>query len=331
MLTQVNFAATLIFAVGMTSAMAQISPAPTPVPMQRNQAPGFYRMMLGAFEVTAIFDGTVTVPLDKLMLDITPKDLNQRLADENMTAQVETSINAYVINTGRNLILVDTGSGPLFGKNGGRLLENLRAAGYPAEKIDTVLLTHIHADHSGGLVHNGRYAFPNAEVWVNADDADFWLNAQNIHKVRESEKHTFADAESSFRPVITAGRLRTFSGETTLLPGINAVPAPGHTPGHTCYLINSGGQRLLIWGDIIHSSAVQLPDPNTTIAFDWDPQAAANSRKTILKEAVTNHYWIAADHIAFPGLGHVQYRDNAAGPARGYRWVPANYSLSGLK
>ncbi|HEY0208609.1 MBL fold metallo-hydrolase [Acerihabitans sp.] len=327
---KVNVAAVLMVGMALMPALARISASPAPVAQQKHQAPGFYRMMLGKFEITAISDGTVTIPLDKLLLDIPPAVLKQRLADEDMSTLVETSINAYVINTGSNLILVDTGSGPLFGKDGGRLFENLRAAGYPAEKIDTVLLTHIHADHSGGLVHNGKYAFPNATVWVNRQDADFWLNPENIDRVRESEKHTFPESASSFRPVINAGRLKTFTGKTQLLPGINTLPAPGHTPGHTLYLIESAGQKLLIWGDTIHSSAVQLPDPDTTISFDWNKTQAAKSRKTVLEQAVKNNYLIAADHIAFPGLGHVKYREAMAGNQRGYRWVPVNYSLSGL-
>ncbi|WP_413731917.1 MBL fold metallo-hydrolase [Sodalis sp. RH20] len=327
---KVKVAAVFMLATALSPALALVPAAATPVAQQKHQAPGFYRMMLGKFEITAVSDGTVTIPLDKLLLDITPAMLKQRLADEDMSANVETSINAYVINTGSNLILVDTGSGPLFGNNGGRLLENLRAAGYPAEKIDTVLLTHIHADHSGGLVHNGQYAFPNATVWVNQRDVDFWLNPRNIGQVRESEKHTFAESAASFRPVIAAGKLKTFTGQTQLFPGINAIPAPGHTPGHTLYMIESAGQKLLIWGDTIHSSAVQFPDPDTTITYDWDKTQAAESRKAILEEAVKNDYLIAADHIAFPGLGHVKYRDRT-GDRRGYRWVPVNYSLAGLE
>lgn len=330
-LTAAKIATAITLVTALLPARAQLPSSAIPVPMQHSQAPGFYRMMLGKFEITAVSDGTVTIPLDKLLLEITPATLKQRLAAEEMTTNVETSINAYIINTGRNLILVDTGSGPLFGNNGGRLLANLRAAGYPAEKIDTVLLTHIHADHSGGLVHNGKYAFPNATVWVNQEDADFWLNANNISRVRESEKHTFADSAASFRPVISAGKLNTFAGRTQLFPGIRAIPAPGHTPGHTLYMIESAGERLLIWGDTIHSSAVQLPDPDIAIAFDWNKEEAIGSRKMVVEDAVKNNYWIAADHIAFPGLGHVKYRDESAGNKLGYRWVPVNYSLSGLK
>ncbi|WP_413736032.1 MBL fold metallo-hydrolase [Sodalis sp. RH21] len=324
--------AAMLLALAISPAFAQgdLAPAPAPVPMLKTQAPGYYRMMLGKFEITAISDGTVTIPLDKLLTNIPQPELRERLAQNHLSTQVETSINAFVINTGTRLILVDTGSGPLFGKDGGRLLDNLRAAGYPPEKIDTVLLTHIHADHSGGLVHNGRPALPNATVYVNRRDADFWLNPANITQVRDSEKHTFAESESSLRPVINAGRLKTFSGETELFPGVRALPDPGHTPGHTLYMIDSDGQKLLLWGDTIHAEAAQFARPATTITFDWNSEQAAAARSRVLADAARNGYWIGAAHISFPGLGHVAVLPAAGKGKPAYRWIPANYSLAGL-
>jgi len=315
----------------LSPAYAQGQPPVAPVPMQKTQAPGYYRMMLGKFEVTAVSDGTVTIALDKLLNSITPQALRQRLAANDLGTQVETSINTFLINTGEHLILVDTGSGPLFGSNGGRLLDNLRAAGYPPEQIDTVLLTHIHADHSGGLVHNGKLALPNATVYVNQRDVDFWLNPANMASVRTGEKHTFAESESSLRPVIQAGRLKTFSGETELFPGVRAVPDPGHTPGHTLYVVESAGQKLLLWGDTIHAEAVQFARPQTTINFDWNRAQAAKARASVLADAARGDYWIGAAHIAFPGLGHVKALADKPGQTPAYRWVPANYSLAGLK
>lgn len=137
------------------------------------QAPGYYRMTLGKLRITAVSDGTVTVPLNTLLTHITPAKLHQAMARDAMTPQAETSINAYVIDDGRTRILVDAGAGELFGHNGGHLLTNLAAAGYPAESIDTVLLTHIHADHSGGVSRAGKPTFPKATVFVDKRDVDF--------------------------------------------------------------------------------------------------------------------------------------------------------------
>lgn len=284
------------------------------------QAAGYYRMTLGKLRITAVSDGTVTVPLNTLLTNISPAKLRQAMARDAMTPQAETSINAYIIDDGKKRILVDTGAGELFGHNGGHLLTNLAAAGYPAESIDAVLLTHIHADHSGGVSRNGKPAFPAAEVFVDKRDVDFWLNPANVNKVEASEAHTFADSERTLRPIINAGKLKTFLAPATLPGGIRAESTAGHTPGSVLYRVESEGQTLVLWGDIIHAKAVQMPDPKVAIHFDVNQKQAIATREKILKQAADQGYWVAAAHISFPGLGHVQHDGNA------YRWVPANYT-----
>jgi len=287
---------------------------------QDQQAPGYYRMMLGKLRITAVSDGTVTIPLNTLLTNITPDKLSKGMAREAMTPQAETSINAFVIDDGKKRILVDTGAGELFGHDGGHLLTNLAAAGYPAESIDAVLLTHVHADHSGGVSRAGKPAFPEAEVYVDKRDVDFWLNPANASKVEASQAHTFADSERTLRPVMNAGLLKTFMAPATLPGGIRAESTAGHTPGSVLYRVESQGQTLMLWGDIIHAKAVQMPDPEVAIHFDVDQKQAINTRERVLKQAADQGYWVAAAHIAFPGLGHVQHEGNA------YRWVPANYT-----
>ncbi|HBQ80949.1 MAG TPA: MBL fold metallo-hydrolase, partial [Erwinia persicina] len=151
---------TMVMMVGMALSASALA-GPESVPPD-TQAPGFYRMTLGKLRITAVSDGTVTIPLDKLLTHISPQQLRDRMASDAMTPQAETSINAYVIDNGQQRVLVDAGAGDLFGHNGGHLLENLAAAGYPAESLNAVLLTHIHADHSGGVSRSGKLAFPNA-------------------------------------------------------------------------------------------------------------------------------------------------------------------------
>ena len=284
------------------------------------QAPGYYRMTLGKLRITAVSDGTVTVPLNTLLTHISPEKLREAMARDALTPQAETSINAYVIDDGKKRVLVDTGAGELFGRNGGHLLTNLAAAGYPAETIDTVLLTHIHADHSGGVSRAGKPAFPKAQVFVDKRDVDFWLNPANVNRVEASQAHTFAESERTLRPVITAGRLKTFLAPATLPGGIRAESTAGHTPGSVLYRVESEGQTLVLWGDIIHAKAVQMPDPDVAIHFDVNQQQAVGTRERILRQAADQGYWVAAAHISFPGLGHVQ-RDG-----QGYRWVPGNYT-----
>ncbi|WP_373328554.1 MBL fold metallo-hydrolase, partial [Cronobacter turicensis] len=270
-------------------------------------------------------DGTVTIPADKLLTRIAPDALNARLADDALTPQVETSINAYVINTGDKLILVDTGAGALLGNNGGHLPENLRAAGIDPSQIDTVLLTHVHADHSGGLQRDGKPVFPNATVRVDQRDLDLWLNPAREKEVEASQRHTFAESERSLRPVIRAGKMRAFRAPTQIMPGIEALAAPGHTPGSVIYKVSRGGETLLLWGDIIHVKAVQMPQPQVAIHFDVNQDEAVAMREKTLNMAAQSNAWVASAHIAFPGIGKIKAQRD------GYRWVPVNYSSHGAK
>ncbi|EKK5221181.1 MBL fold metallo-hydrolase [Cronobacter sakazakii] len=296
-----------------------------PLPVNSAQAPGYYRMMLGDWQITAVSDGTVTIPADKLLTRITPDALKTRLADDALTPQVETSINAYVINTGDKLILVDSGAGALLGNNGGHLPENLRAAGIDPSQIDTVLLTHIHADHSGGVQRDGKPVFPNAIVRVDQRDLDFWLNPAHEKEVEASQLHTFAESEQSLRPVISAGKMKAFHAPAQIMPDIEALPAPGHTPGSVIYKVTRGGETLLLWGDIIHVKAVQMPQPQVAIHFDVNQDEAVAMREKTLKMAAQSNAWVASAHIAFPGIGKIKAQGD------GYRWVPVNYSSHGAK
>lgn len=297
--------------------------AAQPISTHQAQAPGYYRMAMGDWQITAVSDGTVAVPFDKLLTHISPATLQAQMAKANLAVQAETSINAFVINTGKQLILVDTGAGPLFGDAGGHLPDNLRAAGIDPDAIDTVLLTHIHADHSGGVQRDGKPVFRNATVRVDQRDVDFWLNPAHLKEVEESQRHTFAESERSLRPVIDAGKLSTFRAPTEIIPGIDVVPAPGHTPGSVIYRVTHGGKTLMLWGDIIHAHPVQLPDPDVAIHFDVNQQQAIATRQKVLAQVAREGDWIAAAHIAFPGIGKVIKAD------KGYRWVPINYSARG--
>ncbi|MDK1703218.1 MBL fold metallo-hydrolase [Serratia rubidaea] len=305
----------LVLAAGLLMTTAAVQAADT-----TQQAPGYYRMTLGKLTVTAVSDGTVTIPLDQLLVPIDKETLQRRMAEDAMTPQAETSLNTFVIDDGKQRVLVDTGAGQLFGNNGGHLLENLRAAGYPADSINAVLLTHVHGDHSGGVSQQGKPTFPNADVYVDKRDPDFWLNDANQSKVEEGQRHTFKESADALNPLIAAGKLKTFSAPARLPLGIQAQAAYGHTPGSVTYRVESEGQTLVLWGDIIHAKAVQMPEPQVAIHFDVDRRQAIATRERILAQAAKEGFWVAAAHISFPGLGHVQREGN------GYRWVPANYS-----
>jgi glyoxylase-like metal-dependent hydrolase (beta-lactamase superfamily II) len=289
-------------------------------PQIKTQAPGFYRMMLGNTEITVLSDGTAPRDVDKIMSK--PEEIRQTLARDHQVLPIEISINAFLINTGSKLILVDTGAGELFGPHsGGQLIANLRAAGYQPEQIDAVLLTHIHADHSGGLSMGGRRVFPNALVYVDKHDPDFWLSAAAEAKASAEKKTTFHQSHATIDPYVAAGKLHPFDAATELFPGIRAMPAYGHTPGHTSYMVESKGERLLLWGDIIHVAEVQFSDPEITIDYDVDRNAAITSRKRLMADAAGQGYLVGGAHISFPGLGHVR------ADTKGYTWIPLPYSV----
>jgi len=289
-------------------------------PQVKTQAPGYYRVMLGDFEVTALCDGTVELPVDTLLTRTTKAHVDNVLKRNFLKVPVDTSVNGYLINTGSKLVLVDTGAAKLFGPTLGNLLDSLKAAGYQPEQVDEIYITHMHADHVGGLVAGDKMAFPNAVVRADQHDADFWLSAANLEKAPAEMKDFFKGAQMSLNPYVSAGKFKPFDGNTDLVPGVKAIAAHGHTPGHTIYMVESQGQKLVLWGDLMHVAAVQFLEPAVTIEFDSDSKAAAVQRQRAFAEAAKNGYLVGAAHLSFPGLGHLRAE------GKGYAFVPVNYS-----
>jgi glyoxylase-like metal-dependent hydrolase (beta-lactamase superfamily II) len=306
-----------LFAVAAAAALA--SAAHAAAPMVKTPAPGFFRVMVGDFEVTPISDGTVDLPVDQLLRQ-KPEQTKSAFEKNFLKLPAETSDNAFLINTGRKLVLVDTGAGALFGPTLGKFVQNLKNAGYQPEQIDEIYITHMHGDHVGGLVRDGQRVFPNAVVRAGKADADFWLNKANMDKAPADKKGFFQGAMASINPYIQAGKFKAIESNGELVPGVTAVAEHGHTPGHTTYVVESKGQKLVLIGDLIHVAAVQMENPQVTIGFDSDEKAAAAARKKVFDEVAKNGALIGAAHLQFPGLGHLQTQ------GKGYRWVPVNYT-----
>ena len=309
--------------LAISSTCLVLGAAHAAAPQVKTQAPGFYRVMLGDFEITALSDGTVALPVDKLLTGTTAAKTQKTLARSFLKAPLDTSVNGYLVNTGTKLVLIDTGAASLFGPTLGNLLANLKAAGYQPEQVDEVYITHMHADHVGGLMAADKLAFPNATVRADKHDADFWLSQANLDKAPADAKGFFQGAMASMNPYVAAGKFKPFDGDTELVPGIKAVATRGHTPGHSIYKVESKGQTLVLWGDLMHVAAVQFPEPGVTIQFDTDSKNAAVQRKRAYAEAAKQGYMVGSAHISFPGLGHLRVQ------GKGYEWVPVNYS--GLK
>jgi glyoxylase-like metal-dependent hydrolase (beta-lactamase superfamily II) len=305
----------LVAGISLTAGRARAA-----APQQKSQAPGYYRMMLGDFEITALSDGTFSLKVSEVITGIAPKDLDAALARSFLSDTIELSVNGFLINTGSKLVLIDTGAGVYFGPTTGKLLASLKASGYRPDQVDEIYITHMHGDHIGGLVLDGKAAFPNAVVRASQKEADYWLSKANRDAAPPDAREGFDDAMAALQPYVSAGRFKPFAGDATLVPGLRAVAAPGHTPGHTVYLAESKGQTILFWGDIMHVAALQFPDPSLTDAYDADSAAATAGRKKIFAEAAEHGYWVAAAHLSFPGIGHLR----SAGT--GYTYVHANYT-----
>lgn len=293
-----------------------------PPAQQKTQVPGYYRMMVGQLEVTALYDGYID--LDPKVLKYTSAREVQSLLARMFVAStpgMQTAVNAYLVHTGTQLVLVDTGAAACFGPTLGGIVPNLRAAGYSPEQVDAVLLTHLHGDHACGLVADGKPVFPNATVYADQADADYWLSESVAAAAPEGAQAFFAMARNAVAPYQAANRFRTFRGASgeSPVPGVQPVPTPGHTPGHTGYLFTAGKDNLLLWGDIVHSHATQFRRPNIAIEFDVDSQQAVQTRKRVLADAARNKLWVGGAHLPFPGLGHVR-RDQV-----GYTWVPVEF------
>ena len=312
----------VVAALAATTAIALFasSAAEAAAPMVKTSAPGYYRMMLGDFEVTALSDGTVNLPVRDLLTNIKPAAIDKALTKSYLKNPLETSVNGYLINTGEKLVLIDTGAAGLFGPTLGNLATNLKAAGYQPEQVDEIYITHMHADHVGGLMAGDKLVFPNAVVRADKKDADFWLSQANLDKAADGDKGFFQGAMASLNPYVKAGKFKAFDGNTDLLPGIKAIVTAGHTPGHSVYVVESKGQKLMLWGDLMHVAAVQFDNPSVTIKFDSDSKTAAVQRKKAYAEAAKQGYLVAATHLSFPGIGHVTTN------GKGYSWLPVNYT-----
>ena len=303
----------------LLAALAFATPAFAAAPLAGTNAPGFHRIMLGDFEITAISDGTVDLPIDKL-LHQPAATTTKELARNFEGVPTETSVNGFLVNTGSKLILIDTGAGGLFGPTLGKLAANLKAAGYQPEQVDEIYLTHLHPDHVGGLAANSQLVFPNAVVRADQRDTDFWLSQANQDKAPADSKGFFQGAVASLSPYAAAQHLKPFRGDTELAPGVRATSAYGHTPGHTIYTVESKGKKLVLLGDLIHVGAVQFDHPQVTIGFDSDAKSAAAARAKVFQAVAKDGALVGVSHLSFPGLGHLRSNGNS------YQWVPVAYT-----
>lgn len=286
-----------------------------------SQIPAIYHRRIGDIVVTALSDG-ILERTHEMMHGVSAEEGRQRL-DAAYRSTFALSINAFAVHVAGKVVLIETGSGNYFGPVAGHLMGILKTAGIDPATIETILLTHMHPDHSAGLtdLETGKANYPNAELVVHENEPKHWFDdAAMARGTAREKKFMFQQAREQTAPYLK--RMRTFQKGGEVHPGITAVLAPGHTPGHTAYLIESKGERLIIWGDTVHIPEVQVPRPEVAMVVDTDTAGAVASRKRMFDMVASERMLVTGMHMHFPGFGHI------ARQGAGYAFVPEAWRQS---
>ena len=309
-------AGTALTAVTLTSAVMPVA-ALAKAPMANTQAPYFYRFKIGAAEATVVSDGPL--PLGDptgAFLGLSKDEIQKQLTDNFLP--LENAVleqNSLIVNTGSHLVLFDTGMGTAkdFGPTTGKLLNSIKQAGIDPKDIDAVVMSHAHIDHCGGNVgDDGKSNFPNAQFYIAQSDVEFWTDEA---KAGGPLKSFIAQARKNLLPV--RDRTVFFKDGQEFLPGITAIAAPGHTVGHTIFMISSGDKSMAYIGDLTHHPVLLMQKPLTEFAYDTDPKQSAQTRVKLLTMFAEKRIPIVAYHFAWPGFGHVAKQGD------GFRYFPS--------
>ena len=273
-----------------------------------DQVEGVYHRRIGDAVVTALSDGHLQPPL-AVLRGVEEGRLRATLAEAFRPDPPPLSVNAFLVRARGRTALVDAGGGGI-APTLGRMAAALVGAGLNPADVDTVLLTHLHRDHVGGLVDaSGQVRFHNATLHAHQDEIDFWLNPARAEGLDPSLQQQFTIAAQSLGPY--GGRLEGFRGEQEVFPGVFSVEMPGHAPGHCGWRIGAGAEALLIWGDLLHFPEIQARHPEAGLVFDWNPEQAIATRRRVLDMAAKDRLLVAGMHLHFPAFAHVAYREGA--------------------
>jgi glyoxylase-like metal-dependent hydrolase (beta-lactamase superfamily II) len=302
------------------AALAAPSLAAAAAPAASRQGPGVYRSRLGAFELTALYDGVWYQPIEgALVRNASRDDVNKALTDAFLAPDVlPINFTALLVNTGSRLVLIDTGTAGQLTDSAGTLPDNLAVAGIRPADIDTIVISHFHPDHIDGLkTKDGDKVFPNAEIKVPEPEWAFWMDEASLHRNDGSTSlHLyFLNARRIFRDI--AKEVTRFTPGREVAAGITSIAAFGHTPGHCAFAVSSGSSSLLVVSDTARLPALFVRHPEWQPTFDMDGPRAAATRKAMLDRAAADRMLVQGYHFPFPGSGHI------VRTASGFDFAPA--------
>ncbi|MDH3579733.1 MAG: MBL fold metallo-hydrolase [Hyphomicrobiales bacterium] len=314
-------AAGTAFATSLAGKFA--GPAHAAAPMLGASRPTHYRFKIGDFEVTTIFDGALAIPKVHPIFgkNQSIEDVQAYLAENHLpTDKMSISFTPVIVNTGREVVMFDSGYGEeRRAKGAGKLAATLGTAGFSPDQIDVIVITHCHPDHVSGLMENGKANFPNARYVTGDIEYNFWSKKEHLESSSKNMVRRAKAVHGNLVPL--AEKIKFIKPGTDVVTGITSVEAFGHTPGHMCYHIESAGKRFLIFADTTNHYVASLAKPDWHCAFDMDAEKAVVARKKILDMIATEKIASAGYHMPFPAVGYVEKKGS------GYQWVPASYQL----
>lgn len=305
-------------ALAAASAGPVRSRAQAAAPRQAGPVASFRRLMVGEIEVALLFDGHARRPLDVGFVRNAPlAEVQRALADAfQPTDALLIPFTTTLVNTGSALVLLDSGNGDSGAPGTGRTRAALAAAGYAPEQVDLVVTSHFHGDHINGLRgKDGELLFPRARILVPEPEWAFWMDDGQMSRAPEGMKGAFQNVRRVFGPI--AGSVERYAGEREIAPGITAIPAIGHTPGHHAFRIASGGQSLLVWSDTTNKPELFVRNPGWQAVFDMDGERAAETRRRFLDMLAAERMPVVGYHFPFPAVGFIARGEG------GYRYVPS--------